>query len=70
MTRHCDFCEYEASCPIAHVVSFCEDCRHYDDCDILSLCEGDQYVECDNGFEGKLYSDEYDDCDEEDQLDE
>lgn len=54
----CDFCVYGETCPLAYYVNFCEDCKHYDDCDILSECEGGHHVECNNGFEEKTPFDE------------
>lgn len=50
---HCDYCPYAKDCELAHEINFCEDCKDYDTCTILSSCDGGHYVECNNGFEPK-----------------
>lgn len=46
------------------MTEFCEDCKDYYTCDILSECKAGYSVECNNGFEPKNdYADDYDDED-------
>ena len=53
MTNHCEFCPLSKKCSLANQILFCEDCRYFDDCDILAACEAGEYIECNNGFEPK-----------------
>lgn len=64
MEDKCYGCEYEDTCELAHEVSFCEDCKDFDNCDILEMCDGGEYIECNNGFEPI----DFDDDDEEDEY--
>jgi len=64
MYDKCYDCEFEGKCELAHEVSFCEDCKDFDNCDILSMCDGGEYIECNNGFEPI----DFDDEDEEDDI--
>ena len=60
-TNYCDTCKVKR-CELRGHVNFCEDCKDYPHCDILSTCKGGHYVECNNGFEPRGY---WDDDDEE-----
>lgn len=60
-TNYCDNCKVKR-CELRGYINFCEDCKDYHHCDILSTCKDGHYVECNNGFEPCC---EYDDDDEE-----
>ena len=45
MYDKCYGCEFEENCELAHGVSFCEDCKDFDNCDILEMCDGGKYIE-------------------------
>ena len=47
----CASCEFGSTCELASVIHFCEDCIHFDTCDILATCDAGEYIECNNGFE-------------------
>ena len=49
-TDYCKKCKVK-KCELRGNVNFCEDCKDYPDCDILTTCKGGHYVECNNGFE-------------------
>lgn len=49
--NRCFNCEHFDTCKLVDIINFCEDCKYFNDCDILSTCEGGEYIECDNGFE-------------------
>lgn len=48
---NCIDCKYFDTCKLVDIIKFCKDCKYFHDCDILSTCEGGEYIECDNGFE-------------------
>ena len=62
---HCDGCEYEDKCELAHNVNFCEDCKYYGECGLTSSfseCKKGYEIECNNGFEEKsLFEDDEND---------
>lgn len=57
MNEHCNGCEFEDTCELAHEVNFCENCADNHLCTInLVSCDVGYDIECNNGFIDKYDS--------------